>query len=1573
MTKFFSALLIVVFLVSCLTAQIGINTTSPDPSAALDVTATDKGLLIPRVALASAIPSPAEGLMVYQTTAPKGFYYFNGTVWTNLSGGTDSELEKITEGGNTGHRILGRDPDNYGDIGSNAIDLSFSNLVTITGGATGINSTAMGYNTTASGNYSTVLGLQTTASGYISTAMGNNTISSGASSTAMGNNTISSGSSSTAMGDNTLASGGVSTAMGSLTIASGDVSTAMGYNTTASGNYSTSMGLNTSASGSSSTAMGDNTSASGDYSTATGLNTSASGYATAAMGVNTSASGDYSTAMGVFTNSKSYAEVTVGLNNTDYTPNSTLGHNSADRAFGVGIGSSISNRRDGLIVYKDGTLAFDKLVTAPVNPTDRFYILNDKVHYNSVEVGASEFEKITEGGNTGHRILGRDPANYGDIGSNAIDLSNSLSSSSTMGATGESSIAMGNFTTASGFASTAMGSTTIASGSNASAMGYNTTASGYSSIAEGAFTTASGYSSTAMGTNTTASGYSSTAMGANTTASGYSSTAIGLNTIAIGDYSIAMGSYTTAFGESSIAMGNNATSTGKNSTSMGGMTIASGESSTAMGMETTASGDFSTSMGNSTNAKSFAETTLGSFNTNYTPANTTFFNSVDRAFGVGIGADAMNRKDGLIVYKDGTLAFDKLTAAPATPTDRFYILNDKVHYNNVELNTSQLQKITEAGNTGFRVLGRDPANYGNIGIDAIDLSFSNLASSTRGATGLSSIAMGMLTTASANSSTAMGSKTTASANFSTAMGSETTASGYASTAMGSGTIASGLISTAMGQNTYAKSYAETVLGSFNTDYTPNSTLNHDSADRAFGVGIGADDVNRKDGLIVYKDGTLAFDKLIAAPTTPTDRFYILNDKVHYNNVELNTSQLQKITEAGNNGFRILGRDAANYGNIGIDAIDLSNSTSLSGTRGATGENSTSMGSNTTSFGSNSTAMGNSTFATGENSTSMGSNTTAFGESSTSMGDGTQATGLGSTSMGISTLAKSYAETVLGSFNTDYTPNSTLNHDSADRAFGVGIGTGLTNRKDGLIVFKDGTLAFEKLIAAPATPTDRFYILNDKVHYNNVELNTSQLQKITEAGNSGFRILGRDPANFGDIGLEAIDLSFSDAESTTAGATGEYSTALGVGTIASGFGSTAMGNASIASGGSSTAMGLVTSATGLRSTSMGVFTTASGRSSTAMGDASIASGRSSTAMGFSTTASGQNSIAMGDKTIASGFGSAAMGLETIAEGDYSTAIGANTTALGLKSAAFGDSTIASGEISLTIGKNTTAKSYAELVVGLNNTDYSPIGVNVFDHLDRAFGVGIGADVMNREDGLIVYKSGNTFISNDGNTPDGGTTSIFTGTTNTSALQVRSSINGVNILTPNTSTGINIAKATTPDNTDPFISFGHLNSGTYVSIGSITASSGTAVAYNTTSDLRLKIDNGTYNKGLSTLNQIKIHDYTWKETQGKDIGVFAQELYKVFPAAVSKGDEKAEIDLNKIKKRWQVDYSKLVPVLIAAMQELSAKNQELEKELSTYKAKAKKVEAQLQEMASLKSDIEAIKAQLSIGIQTVSAQK
>jgi microcystin-dependent protein len=69
-------------------AQVAINTngSQPDNSAMLDIQSTTRGLLIPRLTEAQrdAIVSPAVGLLVYQTTSPSGFYFYNGTGWILL-------------------------------------------------------------------------------------------------------------------------------------------------------------------------------------------------------------------------------------------------------------------------------------------------------------------------------------------------------------------------------------------------------------------------------------------------------------------------------------------------------------------------------------------------------------------------------------------------------------------------------------------------------------------------------------------------------------------------------------------------------------------------------------------------------------------------------------------------------------------------------------------------------------------------------------------------------------------------------------------------------------------------------------------------------------------------------------------------------------------------------------------------------------------------------------------------------------------------------------------------------------------------------------------------------------------------------------------------------------------------------------------------------------------------------------------------------------------------------------------------------------------------------------------------
>jgi len=81
------AALCLLLLSSTLIAQVGVGTLTPDPSAQLDLVSGSKGLLIPRMTAAArgSISLPATGLLVYQTDAPAGFYYFDGTTW-NLVG-----------------------------------------------------------------------------------------------------------------------------------------------------------------------------------------------------------------------------------------------------------------------------------------------------------------------------------------------------------------------------------------------------------------------------------------------------------------------------------------------------------------------------------------------------------------------------------------------------------------------------------------------------------------------------------------------------------------------------------------------------------------------------------------------------------------------------------------------------------------------------------------------------------------------------------------------------------------------------------------------------------------------------------------------------------------------------------------------------------------------------------------------------------------------------------------------------------------------------------------------------------------------------------------------------------------------------------------------------------------------------------------------------------------------------------------------------------------------------------------------------------------------------------------------
>jgi len=111
----------------------------------------------------------------------------------------------------------------------------------------------------------------------------------------------------------------------------------------------------------------------------------------------------------------------------------------------------------------------------------------------------------------------------------------------------------------------------------------------------------------------------------------------------------------------------------------------------------------------------------------------------------------------------------------------------------------------------------------------------------------------------------------------------------------------------------------------------------------------------------------------------------------------------------------------------------------------------------------------------------------------------------------------------------------------------------------------------------------------------------------------------------------------------------------------------------------------------------------------------------------------------------------------------------------------------------------------------------------------------------------------------------------------------------------------------------------------SVGSISVTT-TATAYNTSSDYRLKENATPLISGLATIAQLQPCEFTWKSDGSIGRGFIAHELQAVVPEAVT--GEKDAVDAEGNPQYQGVDASKIVPLLVAAVQELSAKVAALE---------------------------------------------
>jgi Chaperone of endosialidase len=107
--------------------------------------------------------------------------------------------------------------------------------------------------------------------------------------------------------------------------------------------------------------------------------------------------------------------------------------------------------------------------------------------------------------------------------------------------------------------------------------------------------------------------------------------------------------------------------------------------------------------------------------------------------------------------------------------------------------------------------------------------------------------------------------------------------------------------------------------------------------------------------------------------------------------------------------------------------------------------------------------------------------------------------------------------------------------------------------------------------------------------------------------------------------------------------------------------------------------------------------------------------------------------------------------------------------------------------------------------------------------------------------------------------------------------------------------------------------------------------TATAYVTTSDRRLKENILPTSQGLDTLMRVEVDDFNYINSpkNNRVQGMIAQDLYNVYPQAVVVGGDDTK------SQPWGIDYGRITPLLVKALQELKTENDNLRSEFETYK--------------------------------------
>lgn len=253
----------------------------------------------------------------------------------------------------------------------------FSNL------ASGSNSFATGNNTTASGAQSASFGDGNTVSGFNSLVTGNsNTVASTRSMVSGINNNVE--------GENNIVSG-----VNNYIASPYGHSIVVGYQDTLSGSASAVFGFLNKVTAFTGFAAGDRNYVSGQTGAAFGYQNVASGTTTFVTGSQDTAVGNVSSVFGIGNRAASWSEMAIGSYGTIYTASSTSGHNTADRVFNVGIGTSGSARANAFTILKGGNVRVAGLatlgafITAPSATTDKLVFADANGDLRAIANGSS--------------------------------------------------------------------------------------------------------------------------------------------------------------------------------------------------------------------------------------------------------------------------------------------------------------------------------------------------------------------------------------------------------------------------------------------------------------------------------------------------------------------------------------------------------------------------------------------------------------------------------------------------------------------------------------------------------------------------------------------------------------------------------------------------------------------------------------------------------------------------------------------------------------------------------------------------------------------------------------------------------------------------------------------------------------------------------------------------------------------------------------------------------------------------------------------------------------------------------